>query len=139
MAPTPVLYVHHREDLGGAPRSLAELIAHLDERWEPHVYAPPGRSAELFAQAGAEVHTGPVAMFGHSWDNPYAGLRWLLLGREAARLPGHVAQFESLLRSGRFPIVHLNEAQLIPAAAMAKRAGARVLWHLRSSLSTIGP
>lgn len=139
MARTPVLYVHHREDLGGAPRSLAELIAHLDERWEPHVYVPEGRSAELFAEAGARVHTGPVAMFGHSWDNPYAGLRWLLLGRELARLPGHVARFESLLRRHRFPIVHLNEAQLIPAAAIAKRSGARVVWHLRSSLATDGP
>lgn len=138
MAPTPVLYVHHREDLGGAPRSLAELIAQLDGRWEPHVYVPPGRSAELFAQAGAEVHTGPVAMFGHSWDNPYAGLRWLLLGREAARLPGHVARFEALLRRYRFPIVHLNEAQLLVAGALAKRHGARVVWHLRSALAASG-
>lgn len=138
MAKTRVLYVHHREDLGGAPRSLATLIEHLDERFEPHVYVPPGRSAELFAAAGAEVHTGPVAMFGHSWDNPYAGLRWLLLGREAARLPGHVARFEALLRRYRFPLVHLNEAQLIPAAALAKRVGARVVWHLRSSLAASG-
>jgi glycosyltransferase involved in cell wall biosynthesis len=139
VAPTPVLYVHHREDLGGAPRSLAGLIAHLDRRWEPHVYVPEGRSAELFASVGARVHTGPVAMFGHSWDNPYAGVRWLLLGREAARLPGHVVAFERLLRSRRFPIVHLNEAQLLPAAAMAKRSGAHVVWHLRSSLATSGP
>ena len=138
MARTRILYVHHREDLGGAPRSLAELIAHLDERWEPHVYVPAGRSAELFARAGARVHTGPVAMFGHSWDNPYAGLRWLLLGREASRLPGHLARFQSLLRRYRFPLVHLNEAQLIPAAALAKRSGARVVWHLRSSLATEG-
>src|SRR4051812_2381153 len=98
MARTPVLYVHPREDRRRGRRSLGELIAHLDQRWQPHDYHPPGRSAELFARAGAEVHTEPVAMFGHSWDNPYAGLRWLLLGREGARLPGHVAQFESLLR-----------------------------------------
>jgi glycosyltransferase involved in cell wall biosynthesis len=139
MARTRVLYVHHRADLGGAPRSLAELIAHLDDRWEPHVYVPAGRSAELFARAGARVHTGPVAMFGHSWDNPYAGARWLLLGREAARLPAQLARFESLLRRYRFPLVHLNEAQLLPAAALAKRSGARVVWHLRSSLAADGP
>jgi glycosyltransferase involved in cell wall biosynthesis len=138
MARTRVLYVHHRADLGGAPRSLAELIAHLDDRWEPHVYVPAGRSAELFASVGARVHTGPVAMFGHSWDNPYAGARWLLLGREAARLPGHLAAFEQLLRRYRFPLVHLNEAQLLPAAALAKRSGARVVWHLRSSLASEG-
>jgi glycosyltransferase involved in cell wall biosynthesis len=139
VARTRVLYVHHRADLGGAPRSLAELIAHLDDRWEPHVYVPAGRSAEVFARAGARVHTGPIAMFGHSWDNPYAGARWLLLGREAARLPAHVARLEALLRRHRFPLVHLNEAQLLPAAALAKRSGARVVWHLRSSLATEGP
>ncbi|MES1247574.1 MAG: glycosyltransferase, partial [Actinomycetota bacterium] len=138
MPRTRILYVHHREDLGGAPRSLAELIAHLDHRFEPHVYVPPGRSAELFAQAGAEVHTGPVAMFSHSWDNPYAGLRWLLIGREAARAPAHIHRLGGLMQRHRFPIVHLNEAQLLPAAAVAKRAGAKVVWHLRSSLASSG-
>src|SRR5207248_2037813 len=39
---TRVLYVHHRPQLGGAPASLAELITHLDERYEPHVFCPDG-------------------------------------------------------------------------------------------------
>ena len=138
MRRTPVLYVHHRPDLGGAPLSLAELIANLDERYEPHVYVPDGPAAKLFADAGAEVHTGPVAMFVHSWDNPYKGIRWLLLGREFVKLPPHLIQLDSLLRRLRFPIVHLNEAQLLPAAALAKRSGAKVVWHLRSSLYTTG-
>jgi glycosyltransferase involved in cell wall biosynthesis len=56
-----------------------------------------------------------------------------------ARLPTHVIRFQALLGRYRFPIVHLNEAQLIPAAAMAKRAGSHVVWHLRSSLADDGP
>jgi glycosyltransferase involved in cell wall biosynthesis len=135
---TPILYVHHRGQLGGAPRSLAELIVHLDDRYEPHVYLPDGPAATLLAATGARVHVGPVAMFNHSWDNRYAGARWLLLGREAERLGPHAMRLDALLRRYRFPIVHLNESQLLPAAAMAHRRGSRIVWHLRSSLAQEG-
>jgi hypothetical protein len=40
--------VHHRPQLGGAPSSLAQLIANLDRRFEPHVYCPDGPAARLF-------------------------------------------------------------------------------------------
>lgn len=135
---TPILYVHHRPQLGGAPSSLAYLISNLDPRFEPHVYCPPGAAAELFAGAGATVHTGPTAIFAHSWDRPYRGLLWLLALREALSLPGHVRALDRLIRRHRFPIVHLNDSPLLPAAAVAHRAGARVVWHLRSALAGEG-
>src|SRR5207245_9361335 len=78
----PILYVHHRPQLGGAPSSLAQLIRNLDPRFEPHVFCPEGPAAELFAAVGAKVHTGAVSIFAHAWDSPYVGLRWRLLGRE---------------------------------------------------------
>ncbi len=134
----PVLYVHHRPQLGGAPASLAWLIRELDERFESHVFCPEGPAADLFRSAGAVVHTGPVAIFAHAWDSPYAGLRWLVLGREVAALPRHMAQLDSLLRSRRFPIVHLNDSPLLPAGMLAHRHGARVVWHLRSALAGEG-
>src|SRR5439155_17995993 len=77
----PILYVHHRPQLGGAPSSLAQLIANLSPRFEPHVFCPEGPAAELFKAAGATVHTGDVSIFAHAWDSPYEGLRWLVLGR----------------------------------------------------------
>src|SRR3954468_16310054 len=87
--PVPVLFVHHRSELGGAPESLSYLIRELDRgRFEPHVYCPPGPAAELFREAGATVHTGVVAGFTHIWASTYRGRRWLLLVRELARLPG---------------------------------------------------
>ena len=50
--PIPVLFVHHRSELGGAPESLSYLIRELDrERFEPHVYCPPGPAADLFREA----------------------------------------------------------------------------------------
>jgi glycosyltransferase involved in cell wall biosynthesis len=134
----PILYVHHRPQLGGAPSSLAQLIAQLDARFEPHVFCPEGPAAELFAAAGATVHTGDVSIFAHAWDSPYEGLRWLVLGREIAALPPHLRQLERLMRSHRFPIVHLNDSPLLAAAWVAHRNGARVVWHLRSALAGEG-
>jgi glycosyltransferase involved in cell wall biosynthesis len=137
-ARTPVLYVHHRPQLGGAPASLAELIRHLDSRYEPFVLCPDGPAAELFESVGATVFRGPVSIFSHAWDSPYEGLRWLVLGREVAALPSHVRTLEGLLRRRNFPIVHLNDSPLLPAAAVAHRHGAKVVWHLRSALAAEG-
>jgi glycosyltransferase involved in cell wall biosynthesis len=134
----PVLYVHHRPQLGGAPSSLAQLIRHLDARFEPHVFCPEGPAAELFAAAGAKVHTGEVSIFAHAWDSPYEGLRWLVLGREVAALPPHLRQLERLMRTHRFPVVHLNDSPLLAAAMVSHRNGAKVVWHLRSALAGEG-
>ncbi|HZT15335.1 MAG TPA: glycosyltransferase family 4 protein [Gaiellaceae bacterium] len=134
----PVLYVHHRPQLGGAPSSLAQLIRHLDPRFEPHVFCPEGPAAELFAEAGAQVHTGPVSIFAHAWDSPYEGLRWLVLGREISSLQPHVRQLARLMREHRFPLVHLNDSPLLAAAWVARSHGAKVVWHLRSALAGEG-
>src|SRR5918998_411031 len=134
----PVLYVHHRPQLGGAPSNLAQLIQYLDPRFEPHVFCPEGPAAELFAEAGATVHTGEVSIFAHAWDSPYEGLRWLVLGREIAALAPHLHQLERLMRAHRFPVVHLNDSPLLAAAMVAHRNGAKVVWHLRSALAGEG-
>jgi len=134
----PILYVHHRPQLGGAPSSLAQLIRHLDPRFEPHVFCPEGPAAELFERSGATVHTGDISIFAHVWDSPYEGLRWLVLGREIAALPPHLRQLEKLMQKHKFPLVHLNDSPLLPAARVAHRNGAKVVWHLRSALAGEG-
>jgi glycosyltransferase involved in cell wall biosynthesis len=134
----PILYVHHRPQLGGAPSSLAQLIRHLEPRFEPHVFCPEGPAAELFAEAGATVHTGDVSIFAHAWDSPYEGMRWLILGREVTALPSHVRRLDRLMREHRFPLVHLNDSPLLAAAWVARRRGAKIVWHLRSALAGEG-
>ena len=132
---TPVLFVHHRSELGGAPASLSYLIRELDhERFEAHIYCPPGPAAELFRESGAHVHTGAVSGFTHIWASTYRGRRWLLFARELALLPQHVVQFRRALRRGRFELVHFNDSPLIPAAWLARHEGLPVVWHLRSAL-----
>jgi glycosyltransferase involved in cell wall biosynthesis len=136
--PTPILYVHHRAQISGAARSLADRIGRLDPLWEPWVLSPPGPVVQLFADAGARVTTGRVSLFQHTWDATYAGRKWLLLGREAVALPPHVHALDRLLRSQPFALVHLNDSPLLAAAAAARRHGVPVVWHLRSALSSRG-
>src|SRR5437764_6586924 len=134
----PILYVHHRPQLGGAPSSLAQLIRHLDPRFEPHVFCPEGPAADLFADAGAIVHTGKVSIFAHAWHSPYAGHRWIVLSREISSLQPHIRQLSDLMRRHRFPLVHLNDSPLLAAAWVAHNHGAKVVWHLRSALAGEG-
>ena len=132
---TPVLFVHHRSELGGAPASLSYLIRELDSgQFEPHIYCPPGPAAELFRESGARVHTGPVSGFTHIWASSYRGRRWLLFARELALLPHHVVRLRRTLRRNRFELVHFNDSPLIPAAWLARQEGLPVVWHLRSAL-----
>jgi len=132
----PILYLHHRPELGGAPRSLSYLLENLDtERFEPHVYCPGGPAAELFADCGAQVHIGPTATFTHIWASSYHGRRWALLGVEAARLHPHLAELRRLLRIYRFPLVHLNDSPLVAAAWHVHRSRIALIWHLRGPLA----
>src|SRR5439155_211593 len=110
-------------------------IRELDSaQFEAHIYCPPGPAAELFSQAGAKVHTGPVAGFTHIWASTYRGRRWLLFLRELGLLPHHVLRFRRTLRRHRFELVHFNDSPLIPAAWLARHESLPVVWHLRSAL-----
>jgi glycosyltransferase involved in cell wall biosynthesis len=129
-----VLFVHHRPQPSGAVRSLALLIGALGREWEPHALVPGGGAARLLEDAGATVHTGPVPSFTHTWDVQYHGLRWLVLGREALSLPAHVRRLGGILRDIRPELVHLNDSVLLASGRFAHRRGAKVVWHLRSSL-----
>jgi hypothetical protein len=136
---TRILYVNHRSELCGASLSLSYLIRSLDrDRFEPHVFVPDGPAARLFADADALVHIGPVSIFAHAWDNPYAGFRWLVLSREVSKLVPHVRSLDRLVKRYAFSIVHLNDSPLLPAAWVAWRNGAEVVWHLRLALAGEG-
>ena len=102
------------------------------------MYTPAGPAAELFAAAGATVHIGPVSIFAHTWDSPYQGLRWLIPTREVLLLGVHMRALRRVLRERNYPIVHLNDSPLLPAARVAHREGSKVVWHLRSALAADG-
>ncbi len=136
MTKAKILYIHHRPELGGAPVSLSGLIGALDrDRFEPFVYCPPGPAEQLFRETGATVITGPVASFTHIWASFYSGLRWLLFAREVARLPAASLRLAGTLHRGQFDLVHLNDSPLVYSGVLARKAGTRVVWHLRSALA----
>ena len=72
------------------PRA-SQLIRELDRTVRSPRLLPAGPAAELFREAGATVHTGPVAGFTHIWASTYRGRRWLLFLRELVRLPAHLS------------------------------------------------
>jgi glycosyltransferase involved in cell wall biosynthesis len=130
-----ILFVHHRRELGGAPTSLSYLIRQLDRsKYDPHVFCPSGAAADLFREAGATVHTGPVAAFTHIWASTYRGRRWLLFLRELFVVPAHILAFRRTLRRHAFDLVHLNDSPLLLAGLIARLHRLPVVWHLRSSL-----
>ncbi len=124
--PTPVLYVHHRPEASGAAQSLALLIGALDKRFTPHVFVPGGPAAELLADAGGTIHTGPVSTFTHTWDVRYEGARWAVLGREIApiarpcALPGAHGRRDL---SGNRPRERLRDASGGPNRSRSRGAG----------------
>ena len=84
------------------------------------------------------MHEGPVAAFTHIWASSYQGRRWLMLGAEGRRLLPHLRALDALMKRYRFPLVHLNDSPLVPAAWVARRNGARIVWHVRGALAGNG-
>lgn len=81
---------------------------------------------------------GPVPSLTHSWDRTFTGRRTAILARELGALPRHTRELRALLAGGRFPLVHLNDAFLLPTAAIAHRSGSRVVAHARTSFAAGG-
>ena len=131
-----VLYVHHRPQPSGAVRSLALLVGALDAAWDAHVLVPDGPAATVLGRGRRDGPPGPVPAFTHTWDVQYHGLRWLVLGSRArlAAGPRPPARSAAGRRSGP-DIVHLNDSVLLASGWLAHRRGAKVVWHLRSSLA----
>lgn len=129
-----ILYVHHRGEPGGAPRSLALSIGGLTDHVEAMVLCPKGPVTEEFRATGAMVRVAPVAAFTSAWSAFYHGWRWGLLAPELFNLRAHLRAVHTAIRDFQPDLVHLNEFSLLPAAWAAARAGKPLVWHLRTSL-----
>lgn len=136
-APRPlrVLFIHHCGAFSGASRSLWELISAFPaSAVEPWVLAPTGRTLQVFASAGIRcIPSNNLSIFDNTRYGYYRGLRWLILLRELARLPG---TYRCLRRAlGECPpidLVHVNDITMLYAIAMlAKRLRVPVVVHVR--------
>lgn len=135
-----ILYFHHVAFLGGAPRSLAYLLAGLDRELFSATVVLPKRAnnkeaVELFEATGAEViqeqnirpfHGSEVARCATLKERAYA----------AAGLPLLVKSAYRILKEVQPDIVHLNSTCLFGAAIAAGRwnPDTPVIAHVREPL-----
>lgn len=128
-----VLYVLNYPWPGGPVTSLLTLLKCFDPAMvHPVIYAPGPAAAAVFRRAGFRVVLGPVSRLTHFVYFVFRGRDWLVFLKELLLLPFHALRLAYVLVRFRCDIVHLNEGDLLPAAAIAKLLGKKVVWHLRS-------
>lgn len=132
-----VLYIHHSNTMGGAPKSLADLITRLPkDRFRPFVLLPEeGMIADTFASAGAEIivdmHVLRFPGATTPENSPIRVARAIIAGRKATK------RIRAIVQQLRPDIVHLNSSSL-PYAAKGARQGApeaRIICHCRETLA----
>ncbi len=127
MAPRTVLILHSSAQRYGSDAQLLTIARGLDpERWRPICVLPErGELAPALEQAGVEVFVHPLAVL----------RRGLFSAGGLARLGGAVARDRRVL--GRLAadreaaLVHSNTSVVLSGRAVAKRAGAAHLVHVR--------
>jgi glycosyltransferase involved in cell wall biosynthesis len=121
-APKPlrVLVLHASAAFGGASKSLVELLSGIPrERVAVTILCPGGAAAERFGNAGMEVIEVGISQFDNTRISFYRGLRWIILLREIALLPGTLLALWRLRRR-EFDLVHANEITIAPVGVLAK-------------------
>ena len=133
---TPVLFVHHRSELGGAPASLSYLIRELDhERVRGAHLLPAGPGGRALPRVGrARPHGRRLGLHAHLGLHLPRPALAAVRARARAAPAARPAVPDARSRRHRFELVHFNDSPLIPAAWLARHEGLPVVWHLRSAL-----
>jgi len=126
-SPMNVLFVDQFGDLGGAQRSLLELMpAVLDNGWRAVVAAPEGELVERVAAAGAVVETIDPGSYASGRKSIRDAIRYAtimpVLGRKLAEL----------VRRQRIDLLYINSPRPLSAAVMA--GNVPMLFHAHSFL-----
>ena len=111
-----ILYIHHRNKIGGSFRSLLFALENLDSNSiEPYMICPRGEATEILKKNGIKViETLGISTFVHTRCSYYHGLSWLKIIREILYLfPTVFAIIRSKIKYGKFDIVHINEFVMI--------------------------
>lgn len=132
-----IAYVDHAVQIGGAEKSLVELIAHLDRsRYEPVIVHAPGAEWLCYARdCGAGLHPGvpPSPLYETRRDELTGGVV-AAVGRASGALEPVVGLWREIGWLGP-ALVHTNSTKMHILAGMAARLqGLPVVWHMRDLL-----
>jgi glycosyltransferase involved in cell wall biosynthesis len=119
-----VLYIDGDGPLGGASRSLFEVVRPLSQgRVEPYFVAARGTALEFYRQIAKDiVEVRGLTRLDNTRYSYYRGIRWLILLREIFHFPFTIAGLLKAKR--RWPqvdVIHVNEVLFIVPALIAKR------------------
>jgi len=113
-----ILFLDHATVLGGAERSLLDLLRKLDrDAYQPTLATPEGQLAEKARALGVRV--AKLELEKLKGVNPFASLRRLRRGADA---------LATLVKDLGSRVIHANTLR---CAAYAAAGQARFLWHVR--------
>jgi glycosyltransferase involved in cell wall biosynthesis len=120
--PAVILYIHHVGAFSGASKSLVEFAkVYVAQGFVPTVICPRGPVVNFFAKNGfCIVPTVGVSQVDNTRYGHYRGLRWLILLRELLYFPLSLQAIWRARRLGRYRLVHINDATLLPLGVLAK-------------------
>jgi glycosyltransferase involved in cell wall biosynthesis len=144
-----ILYVSQGSELGGAERSLLDLMAAvagaLPDARLGLLAGSPGPLAEISRARGVEVtHVGLSSALGNLGDSHLKGRHtarraaWLLVRGPVAAAAG-VRQVATLARAlaGLAPdLIHTNDGKSHALVSLAAPRGVPVIWHLRDFMGS---
>jgi glycosyltransferase involved in cell wall biosynthesis len=125
--PDRILHVSSAGRIGGAERSLLQLLAGLDpDRYESHVALPgPGPLEQELRSLGVPVHCAPLVRLRRTaWPGRLAA--------QAVRTAASAICLARLAVRLDVRLIHAQDTSALPAAGPAARlAGVPCLWHVR--------
>lgn len=138
---TRVLFFDHTSQLGGAERSLLDLLEHLDRtRFEPLLLTSPGGPlVERAGGLGIPVHLlgldgEALALSREAWSRNPLSVLWHARGLAAA-----IWQAAALVRAERVDVLHTNTLKAhVLGALVALLARKPIVWHMRDLPSSRG-
>lgn len=132
-----VLYINHYGVVGGAQRSILELISGFPENSvSPHFISPWGSVLQLFKKFNIPytIVPGGISKFDHTRLGYYRGPRWFILGREIAYfIPTLFILLKLRKKAKEMDIIHINEITcLMPLILVRKLYKKPIVLHARA-------
>jgi glycosyltransferase involved in cell wall biosynthesis len=131
-----VLYIDGDGPLGGASRSLYELVNQLKPLGvRPYILVARGTVVSYYSKLAEEIITTyGLTRFDNTKYSHYRGVRWIIVLRELLRLPFTLTSIFKVYKNWRdIDLIHVNElTEIIPAVIAKKLFKVPIIVHSRS-------